>query len=133
MMNERGISLVESLLIIVAVGLLVFLLANLPNSINLITKSKNLSLTREIAAKQIEDKRNINYANLVNDNSPLSDPRLSLLNKGGGTVVVEDCDPTICINSESIKKITVTVTWEERNIQQTVSLNTFIGEGGLNQ
>ncbi len=132
-MKERGVSLIEALLVIVIVSSLVFLLANLPNALGLISKSKHLSLAREIAAKQIEDKRNINYSNLVNDNSAISDSRLSLLPKGAGTVEVKDCDPLICVSGEKIKQIKVEVSWKDNNKNQKVTLSTMIGEGGINQ
>lgn len=133
MKNDRGFSLIESLLVVVMVGLIVYLLANLPNAINLINKSKHTSLAREIASKALEDKRAISYINLVNDNSPVSDSRISLLPGGGGTVVVEDCDSAICTNLENVKLVTVTINWKDIAKQQTLQFTTFIGEGGLNQ
>lgn len=130
---EKGVSLIESLLVVVVIGSIVFLIANIPNALMLIGKSKHISIAREIAVKQIEDKRNINYANLVNDNSPISDSRLSLLPSGAGAVVVEDCPPVICANGENIKQITVTVSWVDNNKPQDLTVNTMIGEGGINQ
>lgn len=137
MKNESGISLIESLLIIVFAGIIVILLANLPNAMNLITKSNHLSLAREIASKQIEDKRSLSYANLTIDNQAVDDSRISLLPSGSGTVVVELCEsetyPQFCPNDEHIKIVSVTLNWKDNNKDQTVSLNTFIGEGGINQ
>lgn len=129
----RGASLIESLLVVVMLGIIVVLMANLPNAFTLMSKSRHLSLAREIAAKQIEDKRGISYINLVNGTTNISDSSLSLLSNGSGTITVEDCNASICTNSEHIKKITVTLNWKDNNKNQTVSLNTFIGEGGLNQ
>ena len=133
MKSQKGTSLIELLLVIIVIGFSVFLIANLPNALSLVTKSKHLSLAREIAAKQIEDKRAVSYVNLVSDTSNISDSRLSFLPSSTGTVTVADCDPTICINSEHIKKITVSVNWKDNNKQQAVTLDTFIGEGGINQ
>ncbi len=129
---EKGVSLIESLLVVVVIGSLVFLIANIPNALMLIGKSRYVSLAREIAVKQIEDKRTINYVNLVNDNSPILDTRLSLLPEGSGTVEVEDCPPSICTNGEHIKQVTVKVNWQG-NKPQTIILKTMIGEGGINQ
>lgn len=131
--NQKGLSLVEVLMVIVAVGFIVILMANLPNAMGLITKSRHVSLAREIAAKQIEDKRAISYVNLVNDTQTVTDARMISLPQGSGTVKVEDCDAAICTNAEPLKQITVTVTWVDRNIQQSVSIKTLIGQGGLNQ
>lgn len=130
---EKGTSLVESLLVIVVVGAIVVLMANIPNALGLISKSRHLSLAREIISKQIEDKKSTNYANLVDDISPISDSRISLLPKGSGQVLVEDCDPVICSNGEHIKQITVTIDWVDNSKNQNISVKTFIGEGGLNQ
>lgn len=131
--NEKGVSLIESLLVVVVIGSIVFLMANIPNALTLINKSKHVSLAREIAVKQIEDKRTINYTNLVNNSSPIADNRLSLLPQGFGTVEVTDCDPTVCTNDEHIKQISVTINWQDNNKLQAISIQTMIGEGGINQ
>lgn len=133
MKPESGVSLLESLLVVVVVGMTVVLMANIPNALGLITKSRNLSLAREIAAKQLEDKRAISFANLVSDTTPVSDTRISLLPEGAGTVTVTDCDPLICTNGENLKKISIILSWKDNNKTQTINLDTFIGEGGLNQ
>lgn len=129
----KGFSLIESLLVIVVIGIMVYLLVSIPNALGLITKARHLSLAREIAAKQIEDKRAINYSNLVNDTSPISDTRLSLLSQGVGEVKVDDCNPSICTGGEHVKQIAVTVSWQDNNKAQNVTLKTMIGEGGINQ
>lgn len=133
MKSQNGVSLVESLLIIFTVSFIVLLIANLPNSMRLINKSKHLSYAREIALKQIEDKRSINYLNLVNDTSAINDLRLSSLPQGSGQVVVEDCNQNICTNGERVKQISAAVNWTESGKAQSITLTTFIGEGGLNQ
>ncbi len=130
-MKQQGNSLIESLLIIAMVGIIVVLIGNLPNAINLMSSSKHLSIVRGIAAKQIEDKRAISYANLVNDNSAITDSRILLLPSGSGNVVVQDCSAQICTNSESLKQVIVTINWKDNNKSQTISVNTFIGQGGL--
>lgn len=117
----------------VVIAAVVGLMANLPNAINLLNKSNHLSLAKEIASKQIEDKRAISYANLTNGSLAIVDSRLSTLFNGSGTVLVEDCSIIVCPNGEHVKQITVTVNWKDNNKLQTVTLQTLIGEGGLNQ
>lgn len=131
--GQKGMSLIELLLIVVLVGVMVILMANLPNALGLINKSKQISIAREIAAKQIEDKRNTSFANLVNDTSQITDPRINLLPSGGGSVTVEDCNPQICTNGENVKQISITVSWKVNNKNQSINVKTLIGEGGLNQ
>lgn len=129
----NGFSFVELLLVIAAVGFLVVLLGSIPNSLNLIGKSKHESLAREILSKEIEDKRNITYANLVLGETNISDSRLVLLPSGEGKTLIEDCNPSICTNGENAKQVTVTVTWKEAGKLQTAKIKTLTGEGGLNQ
>lgn len=133
MKQESGVSLIESLLVVVIIGSIVFLIASIPNALMLIAKAKHVSLAREIAVKQIEDKRMVSYANLVNDNSPIQDSRLSLLPEGAGTVGVTDCDPSVCTNGEHIKQVIVAVSWQDNRKAQNITLRTMIGEGGINQ
>lgn len=133
MNNEKGVSLVESLLVVVAVSAIVFLLANIPNALGLITKSRHESLAREIAVKQIEDKRAINYINLVNDTSAIVDSRISLLPSGSGTVTIADCSTAICTNGEHIKQVSIVISWKDNNKDQNLTVETMIGEGGINQ
>lgn len=131
--SDNGVSLIELLLVIVIIATCVILLANLPNALGLVTKSKHVSLAREIAAKQIEDKRSISYANLVNDSSSINDARMSSLPSGAGSVTVSDCDSSVCSLAEHIKKVTVTINWRDGSKDQTINLTTLIGEGGINQ
>lgn len=133
MENEKGASLIEVILVVLTLGFIVILMAALPNALGLIAKSRHVGIAREIAAKQIEDKRAVSFINLVNGTTTISDSRLSLLPEAIGQVEVLNCDPQICFNSEPIKTIKVTVNWKELSKTQTVSWETFIGEGGLNQ
>lgn len=146
MNRESGFSIVELLLLVVIIGSAVFLLANIPNALMLINKSRHMSLAREIAVKQIEDKRAISYINIGLGVSSIDDSRLAMLPSGSGEVQVgaqneetpepDDwipCDSTVCTNGEAIKQITVTVSWTDNNKPQTVTLSAIIGEGGINQ
>lgn len=131
--NNKGVSLIELLLVIALVGFLVLLVGNLPNSITLIGKANHQSIALKIASKAIEDKRGVKYTNLANGTSALSDSRLNNLPNGTGHVSVEDCGITLCPQGEAAKKITAKVTWKESGKNQEVSLQTLVSEGGLNQ
>lgn len=131
--SEKGLSLVEILLVIVILGLTVFLIANLPNAVGLIGKSRNINLAREIAAGQIEGKRTIQYLNLADGVENIIDTRLNLLSEGSGTIEVKPCDPIICTNSEEVKEVIAQVFWKEKGQVESVKLTTFISEGGLTQ
>lgn len=130
--TQAGVSLVEILLVLVGIGFIVIIISNLPNALGLVTKSRYDSVAREIAVKQIEDKRSVSYLNLVNGTQPIVDSRLSILPSGTGTLIIADCDPIlICTNSEAVKHIKVTISWKHNGKDQNLKLETFIGEGGL--
>lgn len=131
--KSGGFSLVESLLVIMIIGAMVFLIASIPNAMSLISKSMHLSIAREIAVKQIEDKRSMDYANLVNDTSAIVDSRLSSLPEGSGLIEVTDCAPDICTSGESAKEVKVMISWQDNLKTQNITLKTLIGEGGVNQ
>lgn len=130
---EKGVSLIETLLVVVTVGFIIILMANLPNSLQLIARSGHISKALEIATKAIEDKRAISYINLADGISSIQDSRLNLLPQGAGIVEVKICEAEICTNSETVKHIKVTVSWIDNLREQDIKLETFIGEGGLNQ
>jgi len=133
--RQVGVSLVELLLVVVAVGMLVALMGSIPNSVGLISRSKHQSLAREIALKQIEDKRATAYANLTPTaptGDPFTDSRLSLLPGGSGKITIADCG-SICTNNEHIKQLTVEVDWKDGGKSQSVQIKSMIAEGGLNQ
>lgn len=128
---QKGMSLVEIVLVIAAVGFLILLIANLPSSINLIGKAKNQSIAREIISKKIEDLRATQYANLANGESAILDNRIKLLPGGSGTVLIEDCDSSLCSLGEDSKQVTVKIIWKSGGKEQTASVKTLISEGGL--
>lgn len=131
-MKQKGVTLIELLLVVVAVGFLVVLLASIPNSLNLVSKSRHESLAREILTKQIEDQRALQYANLGNGTTSITDSRLPLLSAGSGTILIEDCDTVnICKNNEVAKQVTVTVVWKGGGKDQKLELKTIIAQGGL--
>ena len=130
---NKGVSLVELLLIITAVGFLVLIIGNIPNSIGLIGKAGRQSIAREIASKQIEDKRAISYANLANGTVEVVDSRLVSLPFGSGQVTISDCNPIVCNNSEVAKVLEVEISWKELTDMETLKINTLISQGGLNQ
>jgi len=131
-MKNRGMSLIEVLLVVAAVGFLILLLGNLPNSIKLVGYSGHQSLAREIAIKAIEDTRALPYANLANGSFTLADPRISSLPSGFATKLIEDCSLTICTQGEIAKQVAITISWKEGPDLKNVNIETIIAEGGLN-
>lgn len=131
--NQKGISLVEILLVLATLGILVAIISNLPNALGLIGRSRHQSLAREIAAKAVEDVRAISYINLTSGTISISDSRINLLPSASGTRLIEDCPSSICAHGENTKQITVTVKWREVTKEETIKLVTLVSQGGLNQ
>lgn len=130
--NQNGFSLVDSMLAVVIVSSIVFLLANIPNAISLISRSKHLSLAKEIATKAIEDKRSMDYSNIVNNNNaPLDDTRVGLLPSGSAYITVADCGVTICPNAEVAKTVSVVVNWKEAGKENKYKIDTLISQEGF--
>ncbi len=130
---QTGFSLVEMLVVIGTIGFSVLLLGNIPNTINLIGEARSESLAREIAAKQIEDERSIQYANLANGTQNVVDSRLRILPAGAGTIFTEDCSSQVCGQGESVKHVVVTINWKQNGKPNALSLETLIGKGGISQ
>lgn len=128
----KGFSLIELLLVIMLIGFSVGLIVNMPNSINLIGSSRHQSLAKEIATYQLENLRLKGFDNLPgNGQNSFSDPRLSSLPGGAGSITMVDCPASVCSNGEeNIKQASVSVTWKEKS-DKSVTLTTLISQGGL--
>jgi prepilin-type N-terminal cleavage/methylation domain-containing protein len=133
MKSEKGVSLIELILVIVAVAVLAVLIAALPQSISSIRYSNNESLARQIASKELDFLQKQPYGNLSNGVNDFSDSSLSKLPSGAGNFEIDDCPAEICTNGEDIKKIKVSVNWMESGKTKNVDLFTMVSEGGLGQ
>lgn len=130
---EKGVSLVEIILVVAAVIILALLIASLPQSIASIRKSNNTSLAREIAGKQLDLLRKQPYQNLSNGTNNFSDASLSKLPSPTASFEIDDCPGNICTEGEDAKKIKVNVNWIESGDAKSVELLTIVTEGGLGQ
>lgn len=131
--KQSGVSLIELILVVAAVAFLVLLLANLPSAIASINKSRHASIARNIVNKQIDYLRKQTYTNLADGTSSFSDTALSSLPGAVGTYKIEDCPSAICVASEEIKQVTVTVLWNEMGDDKFIEVVTLVGEEGLGQ
>ena len=131
--KQAGVTLVELLLVVAAIGLLVYLIANLPASITAINKSRHTSVAREIASKKLDSLREQTYTGLTETTEPVNfnDSSLTDLPSGSATYEILPCPDQICTNEEKIKEIKVSVKWVEQSNQKSVDLTTLIADGGL--
>ncbi len=131
MRKKNGFSLVEVIIGVFIVGLIVLVIANIPNAINLVTSSQDDSLVREVAAKKMEDIRLQGYENLINGTTAINDSRLSSLDGSSGHTVVSSCSVNICPTNEALKEVRITISWSENGEPKTYQLVTLVGEDGL--
>jgi competence protein ComGC len=129
----KGVTLMELLIVITTIGMLTFLLASIPNSLALISRSDHISIAREIAVKQVDDRRAMPYDNLQIDENGVDivDYRMSRFPNGVGKVYIKPCDIQVCPSDEQVKQITVSISWTEAGQEQNVEITTLISENGL--
>lgn len=131
-LNQKGISLVEILLVILIVGLIIIVLSNLPLSLSLVGGSKHESLAKQIVQREIEQLRAQTYDNLANTSTPppaIPDSRIGQLPAGVGIYIIADC--AVCTSNELIKQVTARVSWIESGKSMNAEVSTFIAKGGL--
>ena len=131
MKKEKGVSLVELVLVVAAVGFLALLVSNLPSSISSINKSRHASLARDIAGKQMDYLRRQTYANLSEGTESFFDSSLNNLPGALATYEIEECPLEVCLDQESAKEVKVKVIWNESGDSKSVELVTIVGEGGI--
>ncbi len=130
---QRGISLVELLIVTTTIGFLAILIAAIPNAITSVTKSQHRSLARNIASKQINYLRQQGFANLANGSSSFTDLDLEKLPQSSALQEISNCPVEVCTNNESVKSVQVTVAWVDSGATQSATLSTLVGLGGIGQ
>lgn len=130
-MKDKGVSLIEVVLVVVLIGLMILVLTNLPQALGLIGGSKHEALARDIASKKIEDIRSLGFDNLGNGSSPILDNQLAQLTGSSAQSLIEDCPVNVCSSNEQVKKVTVTVSWLEQGKLRSATVVTFVAKGGL--
>lgn len=131
--NEKGLSMIELVLVLLVVSFLVLLISNLPSSVNSINKSRHASLAKDIANKELDYLRRQTYTNLANGTDTFTDTSLNGLPGHDATYTIEDCPATVCTSSEAVKKVNVSISWDESGQTKKVELTTLVAEGGVGQ
>ncbi len=121
----------EVIIALFITGIMVLVIANIPQAVRLITSSQSESKVKEAAARKIEDLRIAGYDNLANGTTPISDPRLKSLASVNASTVIADCPSVLCPGGELVKKVSVTISWNENNNTKNFKLTTLIAKGGL--
>ena len=128
MKDQNGFTLVELVATIAVLGIITLGIANLFYSIQYIQRQSNyLDRATRAAQRQVEVLRNNSYNSLplgeINFTNQLPD---SLPNDRSGTVQVSEPSP-------GLKRVDVTVSYNDGGKQQQVTLSSLIGVIGLSQ
>lgn len=130
---QRGMSMVEIVLVIGVVIFIFLLINSLPGSISIIGRSKHTSIAKDVASKEIEYLRQQTYANLSVGSGTFTDANLQNLPNSSATYDIENCPAIICTGGEKVKQVSVTVSWLESGNTKQVKLNTLVAQGGVGQ
>ena len=130
-LKKSGFSLVEVIIAVFLVGVMIIIIANIPQAIKIITNSQSESIIREIAAKKIEDIRLSGYSNLVYGTTSFTDPRFSSLTLVNATSTIIDCPVTVCTQNELVKQATLNISWKELDKQKNFQISTLVAKDGL--
>lgn len=130
--ESAGFSLIEVLIATFLIGAAVLVIANIPQTIRLISISGSESKVREVAAKKLEDIRLIGYDNLAADGTTnFSDPRLNGLSGATATSTVIVCPVSLCSGGEAVKQVTISISWNEGGDHKNFEVVTLVGKGGI--
>ncbi len=129
--NQKGMTVLEVILIVLIIGFMALLINNLPGAVKVISISHHSSIAKDIADKEIELLRRQPYSNLVNGTNSFTDPNLDQLPSSTASDTISDCSSSICTNSESVKEAQVIVSWNEEGTTKSVEIDTLITDGGL--
>jgi prepilin-type N-terminal cleavage/methylation domain-containing protein len=127
--NQKGFTLVELLAAIGLLGMTVVGITNLYITIEATQRrSYNLGLATRAGEKQIESLRNSQYGALVPSSTIdfTSDLPADLPDPKNGTVYVTE--PEI-----GLRRVDITITYQERNSAKTIKQSSFIGIIGIGQ
>lgn len=132
-MKEKGISLIEIILVAAAVIALTLLLGTLPPAMSSINRSRHISMAREIVAREIEYLKKQPYTDLLEGVNLFTDPNLNSLTNGSAGYEIKSCSDLVCTHGEDIKEIKVSVSWSEAGEPNKMELVTLVYAKGVGQ
>lgn len=128
MREQIGFSLVE---VIIAMGLIlvtVMIFGVALSALPLTKTARNSNIAYHVAAKKIEEIRNLPFGSLPASGS-FTDSAMSQMPSGAtASLTVQNYS-----GSSQIKQITATISWTENGNGKSTTLDTLVASGGLNQ
>src|SRR4030042_2081327 len=122
--SQKGYLLIEVCVSLLLVTFILVLYTNAINIMRLIDFSKYKLIATNVASRKIENLRNIPY-DQVTGTGTLTDPELGKLPLGSGSW-------NVSVHQGDLKQVTVQVNWKENQRDNSIKLETLIGQNGLN-
>jgi Tfp pilus assembly protein PilV len=125
--TQSGFSIIEIVVTLFIIGLTLILLQMSANSVVLNKQARYKEIATRIADQKMQSIRTTAFASIPSSGS-FNDPLMSSIPGGSGSITVTN-------TSATLKNVTVTVNWlnSRSNATTSVSLQTYITEGGLGQ
>ena len=126
--EEEAFTLIEVLITVFLLAIvLLTLITVFIYGFNLLSRTRQVNLATQIAHEEVEIIRNTVFDNIASLGTSFTDPKLTNLLNGQGTLAVQDNV------GPDIKKVTVTVTWDYRGRQMKKDVMTLIAREGISK
>lgn len=131
--QNKGTTFVELIIAVGVIGVaLLSLILVIIYGIKVNRQAKLLTLSYEIAGKEMETLRNTPFTNLINQtNGPFysdANTDLAKLPNGSGNLTIRNYE-----GSTQIKEIIINISWDNLGQNKTTTFTTLITSGGINQ
>ncbi|KKU20361.1 MAG: hypothetical protein UX30_C0002G0065 [Candidatus Saccharibacteria bacterium GW2011_GWA2_46_10] len=124
--RQQGFTIVELVIAIIAGSVLVGgIQVASSNYVHLNQKGRNLALTNSYVEAKIESLRNVGYLSLANGTTDLSGEL------PGGLPSPKSGSMTVTDQGSGLKKVVMSVTYNDKGVDRTYSYSTLVGELGV--
>jgi type II secretory pathway pseudopilin PulG len=126
--NQSGFTIVELITGIVLMGLFVATVASLQNNeVKLAQRGRDVSVVNSYAENKIESLRSAGYLAVNNGTSDVTNELPSELKSPRSATLTVSLDPV------AMKRVVLSITYNDQGTAKTYSYTTYIGEVGVGQ
>lgn len=131
--TQKGFGLIDTVVAIALLGIIVMILGLIYPGLRLSNLNKSYIIANSITQDKMEELRAIQFDTLaLENNAPFTHSSLGELDSASASYTVELYDADGDSNlDDDIKKVTVQVTWSEKNETKNVTLNSLSSKTGL--
>ena len=126
--KQGGFTLIEVLITIFLLAVVLMTLVSVfIYGFTLLARTKHVNLAAQIAQEEVEFIRNKEFDDILTLGTSFTHESLSSFQNGQGTLTIE------AGHGDDIKKLTVSVTWDYRDTQQSKDVVFYITREGINK